>query len=299
MTTRLNCRKKHRVINNTEKKHCYLCGKWKTLDEFYNSQVSWDGRGSRCKICELKYQKVYRKNNTVAIKTRKRKHYHQHKERILAEMKIYRNENSKKIRKRKRLEYLKSKEHVSKRGKTYRRNNVSKIKKYNNGPASYEIYAKQVAYAEKIRRCPQNREKLEVACAYCGRYFMPKIKELKQRIRALKGSAHRTGEARLYCSNDCKRLCPIFNQSKYPRDFIVDNSREVQPELRQLVFQRDDYECQKCGETESLHCHHITGVEQDPLLSADVDNCVTLCEFCHINVHKQKGCTYQDLKRCA
>lgn len=73
-------------------------------------------------------------------------------------------------------------------------------------------------------------------------------------------------------------------------------NREVQPELRQMVLKRDEYKCVKCGSTESLHCHHIIPVVIEPLESADIDNCITLCYNCHKEVHKLPGCRYNEIQ---
>jgi len=73
-------------------------------------------------------------------------------------------------------------------------------------------------------------------------------------------------------------------------------NREVQPELRQLVLKRDGYQCVKCGSDGPLHCHHIFPELIEPLLSADIDNCMTLCIDCHKEVHKQDGCKYHQLR---
>jgi hypothetical protein len=105
------------------------------------------------------------------------------------------------------------------------------------------------------------------------------------------------GEGRFYCSQSCKIACPIFSKRKYPSTFRVTTSREVQPELRQMVLKRDNYTCQKCEEKDvELHCHHFTGVEQNPIESADLDNCITLCKDCHKGVHKNTGCKYHELR---
>jgi len=73
-------------------------------------------------------------------------------------------------------------------------------------------------------------------------------------------------------------------------------SREVQPELRQMVFERDNWTCQKCGAMESLHCHHLEGIRWEPLESADIDKCITYCRNCHEDVHKLPDCGYQDMR---
>ena len=81
--------------------------------------------------------------------------------------------------------------------------------------------------------------------------------------------------------------------------FKLATSREVQPELRKLVLKRDDYKCQKClkGLDEvQLHCHHIDPIINNPVESADIDNCVTLCKACHKEVHKLPNCSYIELK---
>lgn len=162
----------------------------------------------------------------------------------------------------------------------------------------YETYANKLSYAEKTR---ENTTKLagysllEVRCAYCGKWFVPNRRDVISRIDSLEGRS--SGERRLYCSDNCKKACPIFNQKKYPKGFKPATSREVQPELRQIVLERDGYRCTKCGEVDvELHCHHIMGVVQNPIESADVDNCITLCKNCHKEVHQQKGCSYYELK---
>jgi len=78
-------------------------------------------------------------------------------------------------------------------------------------------------------------------------------------------------------------------------------SREVQPELRQMVFERDEYTCIKCGKHQDelnipLHCHHIEGIVQNPIESADIDMCITVCKDCHDKIHQEDGCGYNDMK---
>jgi len=56
------------------------------------------------------------------------------------------------------------------------------------------------------------------------------------------------------------------------------------------VTNGDEYQCVKCGSKGQWRCHHITGIEINPIESADIDNCVTLCKQCHNKVHKLKEC---------
>ena len=170
---------------------------------------------------------------------------------------------------------------------------------YNNNIPMYDTYAVKISYAEKCRRDPNDKNILQVTCAYCGKWFTPGVINIYERIRSLEGRNH--GEQRLYCSEQCKRECPIFHQISYSKNYKPATSREVQPELRQMRFELDNYTCQRCNKHQDklevgLHCHHIEGIRWEPLESADLDKVITLCKDCHKEVHKIEGCNYNDMK---
>ena len=162
------------------------------------------------------------------------------------------------------------------------------------GIPMYNTYAKQLSWCEKVRRNKIDKNILEVKCAYCGRWYIPKRDYIKSRILSINGK--KSGESRFYCSKSCKKECPIYRKQLWPKEFKTATSREVQPELRQIVFKRDNYKCVKCGSTKFLHCHHVEGIRWEPLESADIDKCTTLCKSCHIEVHKKEGCGYHDMR---
>ena len=169
-----------------------------------------------------------------------------------------------------------------------------------NDIPAYDTYQYQLEpYGVECRRCFDDENILEVKCMYCGKWYQPSYKPVQSKILAIKGKL--TGERNLYCSDNCKQSCPTYNQTKYPKDHGKQGtSREVQPQLRKLVLDRDDYKCVRCGkgiDEVQLHCHHLTGVELNPIESADIDNCITLCKDHHKDVHKDVGCRYTDLKR--
>ena len=65
--------------------------------------------------------------------------------------------------------------------------------------------------------------------------------------------------------------------------------------LREIIIERDNYECRICGKDageESLHVHHI---DWDRTHNED-NNLVTLCQRCHKQVHVEqyKPCDYPD-----
>ena len=167
---------------------------------------------------------------------------------------------------------------------------------HSNNIPKYDTYALKIDWCESVRRNKQDQNILEVKCAYCGKWYKPTLTSVRNRIQILNGNENYDGEHRFYCSNSCKFECPIFGQILWPKGFKISTSREAQPELRQMVLERDNYECQKCGSTEHLHCHHIEGILWEPLESADVDMCITLCKSCHIEVHKLPDCGTSDMR---
>ena len=186
---------------------------------------------------------------------------------------------------------------------------ISKLDYYRQSDLpKYDLYKEKLDWIEECRRNDEDSNILEVKCTYCGRWFIPNINSVNHRIQILNGNDNYKGGYRLYCSDGCKRACPIYRKSAYSlmkEDAVragrlnwLELNREIQPELRQLVLKRDDYKCVKCENIEELHCHHIYPVATDPLLSADIDNCITLCVECHKEVHKQDGCMYNELREC-
>lgn len=162
----------------------------------------------------------------------------------------------------------------------------------------YDHYKKEISFIDKCRRNKIDNNILEVKCTYCGKWFIPKLTDVNERTRCVKNGID---NCRLYCSKECKQECPIYNQRKFPKGFKPSTSREVQPELRQIRFKIDNYTCQKCGVHKDelncgLHCHHLEGIKWDPLESTDFDRVITVCKYCHNEIHKKEGCGYNDLK---
>jgi hypothetical protein len=170
----------------------------------------------------------------------------------------------------------------------------------------YDTHAPKIEWAEEVRRSPTDENILEVRCFKCGKWFVPHINNVSTRIQYLKGNEKYVSESLFYCSDGCKHTCSLYYKS--PESLMKQDAvragrlswlklnREIQPELRQMVLKRDSYKCVKCNEKENLQCHHILPVSTNPIESADIDNCMTLCKRCHIQVHKQDGCKYWQLK---
>jgi hypothetical protein len=60
--------------------------------------------------------------------------------------------------------------------------------------------------------------------------------------------------------------------------------------LRKIVYERDDYQCQKCGTVAStvrIHAHHIIPFRISQ--SNELSNLTTLCERCHPKIERLKN----------
>lgn len=165
----------------------------------------------------------------------------------------------------------------------------------------FDTFSPQIDFADNTKFINVDGLKLlQVKCIYCGQWFTPTITNVRNRIAALNRdvSGRTFGEGRFYCSDHCKKACPTFRMRKYHKGFKKGLSREVQPELRKMVFERDSYTCQHCGEIAKdvqINCRHIYPVAIEPIESADIDNCITLCVECHKKAHKLDGCNYHEL----
>lgn len=216
----------------------------------------------------------------------------------------YRSECKNCTKKRNTKYYSKNKNNIIDQHKNYIEKNKDKLnkyyKEYKNKYASYEKYYNRLSFCEDI----QNKFGiLEVKCAYCNKWFAPLIKEVQNRIIAI--SNNDRGEQRFYCSSSCKNDCPIYGQILHDKSHKKkDYSNELNSEFRKYIFNLDNYECQRCGESKlsnnklSLHCHHINPKKISPIEESDPDNGITLCKDCHKWVHSFKGCRYNDLAKC-
>ncbi len=162
----------------------------------------------------------------------------------------------------------------------------------------YDRFLSKLSPYESCRRNKDNLNILEVKCYHCNEFYVPNRMQVSNRIQTIKGNK----DNRLfYCSDGCRSNCPVYG--KHWTTFIdihetTSNDREVQPQLRELVFERDGYQCVKCGDKGYLNCHHIDPVKSNPIESADVDNCMTLCIDCHKEVHQIDGCKTGQLANC-
>ena len=176
------------------------------------------------------------------------------------------------------------------------------------GIPTYDTYAPQIEWCEEVRRNKEDPNVLEVKCFKCKEWYIPKLWTVRNRIQVLKNT--NSAELHFYCSKECKNSCSIYGKTPetlMKQDAVragrlpwLELGREVQIQLRSMVLERDEYKCVKCNNISNLQCHHIYPVSINPLESADINNCITLCDKCHKEAHKKDGCGYNQLhlKEC-
>lgn len=281
-------------------KQCYLCKEYKQLSEFNRNQTKKDGLEHRCKDCrKILWAQSHPKKIKYTIPEQKRcskcKIYKSHeefsKEQDSSDGFCCRCKSCSKEYK------IKNKEKIVEQNKMYRITHREAIRlkdqRYNILLAKFSVFAHQLTMEEEPRRA-EDGVSLEVRCKYCNKYFSPTNIEVSHRIQAIYGTI--SGSQHLYCSEECKNLCSTFRKKEWPEGLAPITSREVDPLLRKMCFELDEWECQRCGKTESLICHHILGYTQYKTLGNDIVNTITFCEECHKWVHSFKGCRFVDLR---
>ena len=254
----------------------------------------------RCKICReaskrsdklraakiKEYQKEYRNKNADKIKGYRVKNADKIKE--------YRVKNVDKIKEYHKEYYRKNADKLIAHQKEYYRKNIEKITTYSKEfhrlyrakKALYSIYANKLTVDEQAES--NAKGELVVRCFKCASKFVPTNAQAHNRVQALLGNS--LGENHLYCSQECKDSCSIYNVKYDPAEASHGASALRNPEWAQLVKERDGFTCQKCGDMGDVQAHHIEPVALHPELSDDLDNGLTLCKSCHQAVHKQEGC---------
>ena len=99
-----------------------------------------------------------------------------------------------------------------------------------------------------------------------------------------------------YCSKDCQgahmvgELSPRWDGGRNYRPYVHLKTKEYK-DWRKAVFSRDNFTCQDCGNEElMLNAHHIKSYSKYPELRYELSNGLTLCQKCHVEYHRMRGC---------
>ena len=292
---------------------CNKCGELKPCSEFGKRNDRKRGYQYKCKDCCKQYRednaeqikqriKQWCEDNAEQLKQKKKQWQKDNDDHLKQYNKQYNEDNAEYRKQYKKQWYEDNIEYNKQKSKQWYKDNIEQSKQYNISPFKLDDTTQKLEEIKKYESYIIDEDNdINFKCAYCGIYYKTTRQEVSNRLRSINNTSQ--GESRFYCSDQCKEECPIFHQQLYTKDNKPEaSSREVQPQLRQMVLKRDNYTCQKCKKHKDklsvgLHCHHIWPLNESPITSADIDECITYCKDCHVEVHKTvPGCGYAEMK---
>jgi len=157
------------------------------------------------------------------------------------------------------------------------------------GLAAYETYADRLWCDKTGYKYIKDSKILTVSCVNCNKMFIPKASNVIHRIRYLEGKE--TCESRFYCSDECRAICPIFWQHKYPKghESFFEYTRNEYEVWRKEVLKNANYKCEYCGE-EATDAHHIKPKKLEPFFALGPDYGVACCKKCHYKYGHSAEC---------
>jgi len=143
----------------------------------------------------------------------------------------------------------------------------SKVEKMRYNPD--KINEKEIQVHCKNNKCINSKEK--------NGWFTPTYIQLYERIRQIeKGN----GGAYLYCCDECKQECPLYNLHTIPNNKKRSYTSNEYNIWREEVLSRFEYKCEYCEEP-ATDAHHSMPQKLDNILILDPDYGIACCEKCH------------------
>ena len=138
-------------------KRCSKCFSEQSVNEFYPSKYTKEGRQSKCKACEVKYRLA----NQTSIKLRKAKYHVSNREKVLKRLEKYRSKNANRNREREKARYVQIKLDPEKYAKLQSRRRIQKTLRLRN-PTHVKANSK-VSTAVRFGKIVRPNE-----CSNCG-----------------------------------------------------------------------------------------------------------------------------------
>jgi hypothetical protein len=152
---------------------------------------------------------------------------------------------------------------------------------------------------EELSICPECKEEKSLYDKFCSNSCAGKWKyknSEKVRNALLYGVYHPnrrkgiskalTGKPRFDLRNEKN---PNWKGGNYKCERHTDMGRVEYINWRRLVFIRDSFTCQYClQQGGKLNVHHIKSWKEYPELRYEVENGITICVFCHREIHKSR-----------
>jgi hypothetical protein len=169
---------------------------------------------------------------------------------------------------------------------------IGKLVSCSRGPVS------AICCKFNIQRPPQKgRKRDKIKCKTCGKYINHIISNIKSELKQ---------KHTKFCSKECYTLwqkSPDNKGSNNPGwkggvETEINKLRKTSEwkDWRTKIFERDKYTCYKCEKVGGLlHPHHIIPKSIDLSLIYDINNGITLCKSCHMEVHHKRDMNYMKL----
>lgn len=271
-------------------KLCTACKKERPDDYFLGRRGM---ECKQCKVCRARAKNWFEIHKKEVLEKEKEKYWN-NKELYSERNKAYYARNRETILEKVRIYYRENTETSREAQKRYRKNNSDKMrelaKKTLREKVQFSLYADRLVIDDGAI-CGENGI-LYVACTFCKKLYAPSRQEVSNRIASLKTNSG--SECRFYCCKLCKQSCPIFASRIDPVEKVTRKSNN--PKWRNAVLDRADRTCELCGSKEKLEAHHILAKSRHKNEEVNVENGVCLCCSCHLKIHRQKGCSFSDLK---
>lgn len=157
---------------------------------------------------------------------------------------------------------------------------------------------------EDMRYNPIKSDEIQVHCQYnkCKNskenngWFAPTYIQLYERIRQLEHD-YGNGGCYLYCSEECKKYCILYNLKSDPYYSQEKPYTEYEYQtFRTFVLERDAHMCQFCGEP-AIDVHHERPQKLEPFFSLDPDFAWSCCEKCHYEKGHKDECSTGNLAK--
>ena len=135
-----------------------------------------------------------------------------------------------------------------------------------------------IARRMRYWKSSQNKKGKIVSCAVCGKEIYRKNYNLNKFNV-------------FFCSWDCLKIHQSITKSisELPESW---RSRKDYRSWRRKILQRDNRTCKMCESIEKPIAHHIVEAKERPDLKYEITNGITLCQKCHIEVHKNNSHNY-------
>lgn len=181
------------------------------------------------------------------------------------------------------------------KGKKHSDESKQKISKFHTGKALSAEHKYKLSLAHK-GKILSSEHKHNISIANRGRVIS---KEHRYKISLVHSGKILSRETRNKISNSLfgryrQEDSPMWNSNLTSEDR---QDRRILPEYNEWTFnvkERDKFTCQKCQDNKggNLISHHILGYIEYPNSRFDLDNGITLCDYCHKEFHHLYGYKY-------